>query len=53
MGRMKNGKVGFAKQEKTEPNVGTDVVTERVENVTMAENDKASTRTERMMAQEK
>ena len=45
MGRMKNGKVGFSKkskQEKTEPNVGTDVVTERVETSTMAENDKVN-----------
>jgi len=39
MGRMRNGKVGFAKQEKTEPNVGTDVVTESVETGTMAENE--------------
>ena len=45
MGRMKNGKVGFSKKskaEKTEPNVGTDVVTERVETSTMAENEKAN-----------
>ena len=42
MGRMRNGKVGFAKQEKTEPIVGTDVVTERVETGTMAENEKVN-----------
>ena len=47
MGRMKNGKVGFSKKskaEKTEPIVGTDVVTERVETSTMAEteNDKVN-----------
>ena len=42
MGRMRNGKVGFAKQEKTEPNVGTDVVTESVETGTMAENEKVN-----------
>ena len=45
MGRMKNGRVGFSKKaEKTEPIVGTDVVTERVETSTMAEteNDKVN-----------
>ena len=44
MGRMKNGRVGFAKKEKTEPNVGTDVVgvTESVETGTMAENEKVN-----------
>ena len=46
MGRMKNGKVGFAKkttnEEKTPTIVEGDVVTERVENVTMAENEKVN-----------
>ena len=45
MGRIKNGKIGFSKKpkaEKTEPIVGTDVVTERVETSTMAENEKAN-----------
>ena len=40
MGRMRNGKVGFAKQEKTEPIVEGDVVgVTDSEDVTMAENE--------------
>ena len=48
MGRMKNGRVGFSKkekmnEEKTVPNVGTDVVkVTDSEDVTMAENEKVN-----------